>query len=399
MKNIALPAIWLIVLIVGLPQLTETVYSPSLPEIADDFAVDESLVEYTLTIYLFGFAVGTLFWGIISDKLGRKPCVILGMLIFIIGCIGCYLSNSIESLMIARFVQAFGGSIGSVLGQSICRDAFHGKELGKVYSIVGSSTTIFPALGPVIGGLIAANYHWSKIFLFLVIFALIVLILIFIKLPETHPAASRSKNSLINIILTLAKDRKVIGSGLIVAGCNGLMFSYFAEGSFFLIDMLEVSPVLYGASFLFISFGATLGGIFSKKMLSLYESNAIIYGGLLITLCTNFIFSIIIIAHLKLMIFSKLFIVFATIINQFFILFAICMIVSNVLSTALSEYKWCIGAASSFFGFFYYIIISLFTFIMGTLHNDTLMPMPLYFLSISIFMIIVKKYMLKENRG
>src|SRR5688500_19038301 len=98
--EILVPAIWLIILIVGLPQLSETVYTPSLPDIAHSLNVAESMVEYTLTIYLFGFALGTLFWGKVSDRIGRKPCVIAGLLIFIIGCIGCYYATTITALMI-----------------------------------------------------------------------------------------------------------------------------------------------------------------------------------------------------------------------------------------------------------------------------------------------------------
>lgn len=157
-----LPAIWLIVLIVGLPQLSETVYSPSLPEIAEALKTSDAMVEYTLTIYLFGFAIGTLLWGRLSDRFGRKPCILMGLFVFLIGCLGCYFSSSIDALLISRFIQALGGSIGSVLGQALCRDSFQGPDLGKVYSIVGSALALFPAVGPIIGGVIAENSSWQN---------------------------------------------------------------------------------------------------------------------------------------------------------------------------------------------------------------------------------------------
>lgn len=390
MTRILLPAIWLIVLIVGLPQLSETVYTPSLPDIARTLKISDAFVEYTLTIYLFGFAIGTLFWGKLSDKLGRKPCVLGGLCIFILGCVGCYLSDSISALMISRFIQAFGGSVGSVLGQAICRDTFQGQALGKAYSSIGSAIAIFPAVGPVIGGFIAEHFGWPGIFLFLSAFGLILSAIVALRLPETHPHENRTATSIWEIALSLIKNKKVIGFGLVVAGCNGINFSYFAEGPFYLIQLLGLSPSQYGLSFIAIVASGMCGGILSRKLHDHHESKRIMRYGLAAILIGSLIFSFLILGS-TVTDASKGWIILFTIGSQMVITLGLGMTTGNALALALVDYKWCIGTASSLFGFFYYTIISLFTLGMGILHNGTLMPMPLYFLGISLFMLVICK--------
>jgi cell division protein FtsW (lipid II flippase) len=90
------------------------------------------------TLVYVAITFGMLFWGILSDYTGRKSSVMVGVLIFLVGCIGCYFSHSITELMISRFIQAFGGSVGSILAQVICRDSFSGLSLGKMFSLIGS---------------------------------------------------------------------------------------------------------------------------------------------------------------------------------------------------------------------------------------------------------------------
>lgn len=390
-QNFVLPALWLIVLIVGLPQLSETVYTPSLPDIAHALQTSDAMVEYTLTIYLFAFAIGTLFWGKISDVFGRKPCLILGFLIFVLGCIGCYYSPSIEWLMFSRFVQAFGGSTGSVLGQAICRDAFHGPALGKVYSSVGASLAIFPAIGPVIGGFIAQDFEWAHVFSFLMICGIITLIFVIFYLPETHHKDNRQPVSIMHVAKLLATDRNVLACGLFVGACNGIGFSYFAEGSFYLIELLGLSPSQYGLTFIAIAASAMVGGMVSKKLHNHHSSSTILGYGLGVIFVGSLVFSGIILLHPYLML-TKTALVFVTIVSQMTIMFGMAMTNSNALAMALVDYKWCIGTASSLFGFFYYVLVSLATLGMGSLHNDTLYPMPLYFLGLSIFMLLVRRF-------
>lgn len=396
MTKIMLPATWLIVLIVGLPQLSETVYSPALPEIARFMHTSEVMVEHTLTIYLFSFALGTLFWGKLSDHCGRKPCIIAGLMIFLAGSIACYLSTNIEALMFSRFVQAFGGSIGSVLGQAICRDAFQGPQLGKIYAVAGSALALFPAIGPAAGGLISQYSGWQSIFLFLTCFAIALSVLVSIKLPETHAPENRNKTATLSVAQRLITDKKVLGLGFIVAACNGISFSYFSEGSFFLINGLGLSPSKYGISFVCIALATMLGGICSKKLQDSCATQTImVYGLKIIAICSTGFALLSALNHFIAPI-ADIYMIAITIISQMSIMFGVCMATSNALALALADYRSCIGTASSLFGCFYYGLISLFTLGMGLLHNGTLLPMPFYFMGLALLMLMAKSPVLSR---
>jgi Bcr/CflA subfamily drug resistance transporter len=392
MKKINLPAIWLIVLIVGLPLLSETVYTPSLPDIAHALSVTDAWVEYTLTIYLFGFAIGTLFWGNLSDKWGRKPCILLGLGIFIVGCIGCYASDSISLLMISRFVQAFGGSTGSVLGQAVCRDAYHGPALGKLYATVGGALAIFPAIGPVIGGSIDQAYGWPAIFLFLIVCSAIVLGLTTKMLPETHLDEDRNHVPLITTLMDMVCDVRVIGFALLVAACNGIAFSFYAEGPFYMIELLGLSPSQYGLLFVGIASATLVGGIMGRRLHNHYSSMTIMVYGLRIVFLGSILWMLLIYLTQ-----NRVFLIWGSLAFMMIMIGGIALVTSNALSLSLVNYKNRIGTASSLFGFFYYVLISLFTLGMGYSHNGTVFPMPIYFGVIAAFMIVVRKIMLTEK--
>lgn len=384
--NIIAPALWLILFLVGLPQLSETVYTPALPEITHALGTTDAMVEYTLTIYLFGLALGALVFGRISDYVGRKPALLAGLALFIVGCVGCYISSSIEMLMISRLIQAFGGSVGSVLGQAICRDAFHGPALGRAYSTIGSALALFPAVGPVVGGVLAQYLGWSNIFLALIVFASTVLLFSTTRLQETLPKEARQHTPLLPLIRTLLTDKRVVCFGLIVSVTNGILFSYFAEGPFFFMEILGLSPTMYGGTFVALAGFTALGGLVSKKLQNSHTSLQIMRYGVWMMVVFAALASLLVITH-TLISWPTLVMIVGPLICQMMINFGMCMVNSNALALALVDYKHCIGTASSLFGCFYYIVISLFTFGMGTLHNDTLLPMPLYFLGLSCFML------------
>jgi Bcr/CflA subfamily drug resistance transporter len=397
-KNVK-PTLWLIILIIGLPQLSETIYTPSLPDIAQSLGVSANLVEYTLSIYLLGFAAGVLFWGRLSDRIGRKPSLIAGLGIYLLGCAGCYLADNIYVLMLARFVQAFGGSTGSVIGQTIARDAFESHERGYIFSTIGVALAFAPAIGPVIGGYTDHFFGWSAVFLVLIAMGSYVLLKAYRELPETKPQDfTTQRRPLIKDAIKVLTDKRILICGFLVGGSNGIVFGYYAEGPFFFIKLMGMTPSHFGLISLGMAAPMILGAYSSRTMLKKgIASERIIMMGSGVCL----IGSLVLLA-----------LAYSGFVNEgngllgvstcmgliMFIMMGIPMIVSNCLSSALEHYSHMTGTAASFFGGYYYLVITLMTGIMGSAHNGTSLPMPLYFVGVTSSMIIAFVYYTKNHK-
>ncbi|MDQ5940677.1 MAG: transporter, family, multidrug resistance protein, partial [Candidatus Dependentiae bacterium] len=374
---VSLP-LWLVFTLVGLPQFSETVYSPSLPDIAHALTTSVSMVEYTLTIYLFAFSLGMLFWGKASDFYGRKPSMLMGIVTYLIGCIACYYSTSINMLLVGRFVQAFGGSAGSVVGQAMLRDVFHGKSLSRAYAAMSSALGVPPAIGPVVGGFVAETFGWSAVFLLLVLVAMVVMGLTAGLLPETLSHEERRHFSLWDIFKRLIGDGRVLAYTWLVGCASGLMFSYFSEGSFFLIELFGLSPLWYGMSFVFIAVAMIAGGRLANWLHHRYESGQVLWSGVVIMVCSTGLFSLAALGNYIGLVPAGVMLAI-TIGSQMTTMAGRCLVTSTSLSVGLADYRWCSGTASSVFGFMYYMLASIFTFIIGLLHNGSVLVMPLYF--------------------
>lgn len=390
MKPVIAPSILLIIAIAALPMLSETLYTPALPDIAQSLMVSNALVEYTLSVYLLGFAVGSLFFGKISDKYGRKPCLLAGFALYILGCMLCAFSNNIEMLLASRFLQAFGCSVGSVIGQAISRDAFTGRARGKLFATVGIALALTQAFGPLIGGMIDQAFGWPAVFLALIIIGSLVWTASCTYLPETHLKHNRVHHPMLRLAFKMLTDKKVLAYTVLVAGANGLIFSYYAEGSFYMIELLGLTPSYYGLSFTVLSIAWAGGGILSKKLHDSMEGHNITGVGILTILAGGALFS----AASSILLYMSAGTmphIITTIVCMSVIMMGIGITIPSALSEALQDYQHATGTASAIFGFAYYIGISLATFGMATIHNGSLITMPLYFLAMGLVMLIVFK--------
>src|SRR3954467_3011819 len=171
-------------------------YLPSLPTIAQAFAISTGAAQATLTSFMFGFSFGMLLYGPLSDAYGRRPVLLGGIALYALASIGCAAALSIDALVFVRFLQALGAGAASVLARAIARDAHEPTDAARVLSMLSIVTSIGPLLAPLIGGQLLLLGGWRVVFMALTLFGTVCAITAFLKVPETWPREKRAHSVL-----------------------------------------------------------------------------------------------------------------------------------------------------------------------------------------------------------
>lgn len=255
-------------LFVALGPITMSMYAPAMPALAAALDTTPAMVQLTLTVYLGAFAVAQLIYGPLSDRFGRKPVLIAGMVVFVAGSVEAVFADTIETLLLARFVQAMGACAGPAIARAIVRDLYSGPRAAKVLALVGMALTVAPAVGPAIGGHLQGWFGWRSIFIALAVFGLAVLAF-GLRMVETNnqrdPAALDPRRMAVNYA-TLLRDPTYLGYVAVVACTLGGLLSYVAASPFVLISIVGLSPEVFGWTSLITTAGYFVGSIAANRL-------------------------------------------------------------------------------------------------------------------------------------
>jgi DHA1 family bicyclomycin/chloramphenicol resistance-like MFS transporter len=249
--------------------LTMSIYTPVMPSVGHDLVSSPDSVKLTLTTYMLGFAVGQLFYGPLSDRYGRRPVLIGGLLFFTVTTFACSFASSIGDLIVLRILQGLGAASGSVLGRALTRDAYTFKEMPLVMSWISLGQNIAPSLAPTVGGFLGEWLSWRATFWFVGGFGTILLVVATLGLGETNKYRSDRVDlgSLLRGSGEMLRDRRFLGHILPLGFAFALNFGMLAGVPFILQESLGFSPKEFGLIVLLSVGGFTAGTFVNNRLI------------------------------------------------------------------------------------------------------------------------------------
>jgi DHA1 family bicyclomycin/chloramphenicol resistance-like MFS transporter len=266
-------------------------YLPSFPDIEREFGISRAILSQSLGVYLFAFAVSTLFWGPLADRLGRRLVILVSMTVYTLASIGCALADNAEMFMFLRILQGLSASGGVIAARAMIRDAHSAEAARRAMAQAILWFSIAPAIAPILGGWLHEMFGWRSVFWFLCSFGCL-MILMAIFTPETlgeddrrsiHPATV--VRTYISALLHKQFPALIFSWSLAFAG----QFLYVAGAPTVIYEFLGLGPDDFAWLFLPLVTGLILGALISDRLTHRWSAEKTISMGFLLMVLASVI--------------------------------------------------------------------------------------------------------------
>lgn len=275
--------------IAALGPLSMQIILPVLPVMQVAFDVPAATVQYALSLALFTIAFSTLVYGPASDRYGRRPVLVIGLVIFIIGSAISTFAPTIEIVILGRIVQAVGGAAGMVLSRAIIRDLYDRDTAARLMAYMITALVVAPMISPLIGGLLNDAFNWRAVFVFAGVVGALVLALALPKVPETLQPGSgvQTFRGMLGGFAILLRVPAFLGYAGQVGFGMGMFMAFLGAAPFVMINVLERPPTEFGLFFVLISAGFMVGTFLTgrfgdriglDRMMRLGSALAVVFG-------------------------------------------------------------------------------------------------------------------------
>lgn len=263
------PPLWLLALITLSGTLAMHMFVPALPSAARELGASAGAMQGTVSVYILGLAVGQLAYGPLSDRYGRRPLLLAGLLLYTVAGLAAALTPGVRTLLAARLVQALGGCAGLALGRAMVRDTAAPEDTARRLALLNLMVTLGPGLAPLVGGALSEAYGWRSIFVALCALGGANIWLTLRRLPETgQRRAGVSTASLAREYGRLLRSPVFLGYA-VGGGCaTTAMYAFFAVAPFVFVDELHRSPHEVGVYLALLIAGVSLGSVLASRLVA-----------------------------------------------------------------------------------------------------------------------------------
>ena len=345
-------------------------YLPSLPAIERDTGAAPGAVQLTLSAFLLGLAVGQLIYGPISDVLGRRRILTIGVSVYCAAGLGCVLAVDIEQLILARFVQALGAASGMVITRAMVRDLYELDAAARAQSFINMAFLMTPLLAPVIGGYVLIWYGWRAIFVVLVLLGAVSLVAQILFVPETLAPERRTRLSVAALLKNygaILSQRQSVGCMLTSAFAFACMFVYFSFSPFVFIELFGVAEQHYGYLFALNVLGLMAASFLNARLVLAHGALRMLRRGSMISAASG----LILLAVSLLMPGSLAGIVIPLV----FVIGCLGLIGGNAIAGALAPFPHLAATTASLFGFCQMTLAGIVGIVASYIHDGTALPM------------------------
>ena len=354
-----------LVAVTAIGPLAMQIFLPALPIIQADYGVAPGTAQLALSLSMLSIALSTLAYGPLSDRFGRRPVLIAGLLIFLLGSAICSQAPDIWTLILGRVVQAAGGASGMVLARAMVRDVYAQEKVASVIASLTLAMVVAPMLAPAIGGFLTELWSWRATFVFVGLVGLPIVTLVVFRLAETNsqPAHHRGVSGMIEGFALLL--RSPIFCGYAFSGAFGLagFFAFAAGAPYVMVNVMDRPVTEYGLYFVMISLAFMAGNFASARLSERFGTNRMIVVGCTLSLTAALIEAALLLAGF----WTPL----AIFIPTAGVVFGSGLAMPNMQAGALGVYPRSAGTASGLSGFLQMGIAAVFAQTVGTLQGDT----------------------------
>ena len=274
--------IFLLLAIATLGPMTLNMFLPALPVIQADFAAPYSVLQLSLSLGIITFAIGTFFNGFLSDRIGRKPTMILGLWLHIIGNVICIFSPNIWWFIFGRIVMSYGGAGLAVVIRASISDIYGPKKSTVIYAWLAITMVFAPMIAPSVGGYIAEFFNWRVIFLVLTAVGLLAVGATIIGIPETRPKF-RNKVSPAKDFLLVLKSKEWWIYAFLCGFVSSESFAFVSGMPYIAETILHMTPGQYGSWLMLAASGYLFGNLISTRLANIKSTFFMTFTGALIS--------------------------------------------------------------------------------------------------------------------